>query len=179
MFNKDASSMDNVPTAGSTPPIKDFGHSSDSGSSGLSSTPRARFTSWKNPFFKRQDAPRSTSWKPFSFKAGFLVPMFLITCGFVVALEVLNQISDKNGGILFANNLDSYLVWQTFLYRYLPTIIAVTYGMVLAILDLDVKRLEPYFQLSNPEGASGKDSIMLNYPFEFLGYVPIVSFRRR
>lgn len=105
--------------------------------------------------------------------------MLLITCGFVVALEVLSQISDRDGGILFANNLDSYAVWQTFLYRYLPTIIAVTYGMIWAILDLDIKRLEPYFQLSHPEGVSGKDSIMLNYPFEFLGYVPIASFRRR
>lgn len=179
MFNKDASPMDNVPAAISTFSTKDFGHSSDSGSSGLGPTPRARFASWKKPFFRLQDAPRSTPWKPFTFKAGFLVPLLFITCGFVVALEVLNRISDQNGGILFANNLDSYLVWQTFLYRYLPTIIAVTYGMVLAILDLDVKRLEPYYQLSNPEGASGKDSIMLNYPFEFLGYVPIVSFRHR
>lgn len=161
----------------STPPTKSFGYGSDSSSSGTGPAPHP--ASRGGLFFKRQDAPRSASWKPFTFKAGFLIPLLFITCGFVVALEVLGEISDRNGGILFANTLDSYTVWQTFLYRYLPTIIAVTYGMVWAILDLDIKRLEPYFQLSYPEGVSGKDSIMLNYPFEFLGYVPITSFRRR
>lgn len=173
MFNIDARSTDYLP--GSAFQKIPLGHSSDSSSSG----PVPRFASWKKPSFERKDAPRSASWKPFTFKAGFLIPLFLVTCGFVVALEVLRIQSDQNGGLLFANSLDSYVVWQTFLYRYLPTIIAVTYGMVLAILDLDVKRLEPYFQLSKLEGASGKDSILLNYPFEFLAYVPIASFYRR
>lgn len=173
MFNIDANSTNYVP--GSIFQKVSLGHDSDSSSS----DPVPHFTSWRKPFFERKDAPRSASWKPFTFKAGFLIPLFLVTCGFIVGLEVLNIQSDQNGGILFANNLDSYVAWQTFLYRYLPTIIAVIYGMVLAILDLDVKRLEPYFQLSKLEGASGKDSILLNYPFEFLAYVPIASFHRR
>lgn len=177
MFNIDASSTDYVPGSSFTkaPPSR----GSDSSSLGPKPAPRFTSRTRRKPLFQRKDAPRSASWKPFTFKAGFLVPLLLVTCGFVVTLETLNIKSDQNGGILFANSLDSYVVWQTFLYRYLPTIMAVTYGMVLAILDLDVKRLEPYFQLSKLEGASGKDSIMLNYPFEFLAFVPITSFRRR
>ncbi|KAL8978645.1 MAG: hypothetical protein Q9205_005820, partial [Flavoplaca limonia] len=44
---------------------------------------------------------------------------------------------------------------------------------------LDTKRLEPYFQLSKPQGASAADSIHLHYPFDFVAIAPIKAFRRR
>ena len=55
----------------------------------------------------------------------------------------------------------------------------VSYGIAWAALDLDVKRLEPYFQLSEPGGASASDSILLHYPFDFLALVPITAAKRR
>ena len=42
-----------------------------------------------------------------------------------------------------------------------------------------MKRLEPYFQLSEPAGASASDSILLHYPFDFLALVPITAARRK
>jgi hypothetical protein len=46
-------------------------------------------------------------------------------------------------------------------------------------VDLDAKRLEPWFQLSKPEGAVAEDSLLLHYPFEFLAFVPISALRKR
>lgn len=148
---------------------------SDSGSSDHA----PGFASWRNPFFSRRDTIRSTSWKPFTFKAGFLAPLFLATVALIVILEIINQKAIRDDGLFFANSLDDFKTWQVFCYRYLPTTLAVIYGMVWAVLDLDVKRLEPYFQLSRVEGVVSRDSILLNYPFEFLAYVPIAGFRRR
>jgi len=46
-------------------------------------------------------------------------------------------------------------------------------------VDLDAKRLEPWFQLSKDAGAKASDSLLLQYPFDFLPIIPILAFRRR
>jgi hypothetical protein len=66
-----------------------------------------------------------------------------------------------------------------FLYLYLPTIIAVLFGIFFSWIDLQVKRLEPYYQLSRELGASGKHSLLLHYPFDFIPFVPITAARNR
>ena len=72
-----------------------------------------------------------------------------------------------------------FTVVQIFCYRYLPQLVIVSYGIAWAAVDLDVKRIEPYFQLSEPGGASASDSILLHYPFDFLALVPITAAKRR
>ena len=57
--------------------------------------------------------------------------------------------------------------------------VIVLYGIGLAAVDLDIKRLEPYFQLSRMTGASASDSILLHYPFDFLAVVPFTAAKRR
>ena len=57
--------------------------------------------------------------------------------------------------------------------------VIVLYGIGWAAVDLDVKRLEPYYQLSKPGGASANDSILLHYPFDFLALVPLIAAKRR
>ena len=68
---------------------------------------------------------------------------------------------------------------QIFCYRYLPQMVIVLYGIGWAAVDLDVKRLEPYFQLSKPGGASASDSILLRYPFDFMALVPVNAAKRK
>jgi hypothetical protein len=138
-----------------------------------------RFASWKRPFFSRRHAQRSASWKPVTFTASVLIPLFLITITFIIILGLLNRKMDRDKGLFFAASSNDFDRWQIFCYRYLPTTLGVMYGMILQVVDLDVKRLEPYFQLSKLNGASGKDSMLLNYPFETLAFVPINAFRRR
>lgn len=85
----------------------------------------------------------------------------------------------NGGGLAFASTVDDLSVAATFSYLYLPTVIAVFYSMIWSWVDLDTKRLEPWFQLSKAEGATAENSILLQYPFDFLAFVPIRAARRK
>jgi hypothetical protein len=39
--------------------------------------------------------------------------------------------------------------------------------------------MEPYYQLSKENGALGKDSLLLHYPFDFIPLVPLKAARDR
>lgn len=80
---------------------------------------------------------------------------------------------------MFATSTNEIPIAQSFLYLYLPTIIALLYSIFWSWIDLQIKRLEPYFQLSKPGGASGKDSLLLQYPFDFIPFVPITAIKNR
>ena len=97
----------------------------------------------------------------------------------IIILQLLLSYQRRAGGILFAPSLDAFSVVDTFLYLYLPTIIATIFGLTWAWVDLDAKRLEPYFQLSRPGGATAEKSILLDYSTDFIAMVPIRAFRKR
>lgn len=65
------------------------------------------------------------------------------------------------------------------MYQNFPTVLAVVFSVFWAWIDLETKRLEPYYQLSADEGALGKDSVLLAYPFGFVPLVPMRAFRNR
>jgi hypothetical protein len=94
-------------------------------------------------------------------------------------LAVLQSKSTQNGGILFANNVNEMPASYVFLENYLPTIVAVLFNTVWSWIDLDVKRLEPWFRLSEESGSRGSDSVLLDYPAEFLPFVPLKSLRNK
>lgn len=119
----------------------------------------------------------ASSWKPVTLRPPFLLSIVAITLGFIALLEFLSQRSRMHGGIAFAQ--DQFSPAATFAYLYLPTMIAVLYSILWSWVDLDTKRLEPYFQLSRPEGADRTNSLALNYPFDFVAYAPFKAIRRR
>ena len=105
-----------------------------------------------------------------TLKAPLLMSFVAITLCLIILLEYLSRTSRQKGGIAFAEGEFSGVT--TFAYLYLPTIIAVIYSLVYSWIDLDAKRLEPYLQMSKPQGAKPKDSIFLHYPFDFVAFVP-------
>ncbi len=118
----------------------------------------------------------SESWKPITLRAPLLSSLAVFTACLVVVLEYLSRISHRNGGIVFAAS--RFSAWTTFSFLYLPTLIATSYSITWSWVDLDAKRLEPYFQMSRAEGAKAKDSLGLDYPFEFVALVPYRALRR-
>lgn len=121
----------------------------------------------------------SRIWKPITLTAPFILSVILITIGLVVLVVWLLRKSNAQQGVLFAPNINDLPLRKSFLYLYLPTLVSVIYSFLWTWTDLDVKRLEPFFQLSKPGGASAEDSILLHYPFDFLAMVPIKAFRRK
>ncbi len=103
-----------------------------------------------------------------------MVAVFLIA-----VIQVLHNQTREKGGVLFAEDINKMPFMSVFAYRYLPTIIAVSLSIVWGWIDVDAKRLEPYFQLSKPEGATAADSILLDYPFDLLPIAPFKAAKRR
>ena len=118
-------------------------------------------------------------WKPATLKGPWLLSTAICLLAWIGILEYLSQKSIREGGFIFAASPDDFPYAVTFLTSYLPTIVAVIFSISWSWVDLDAKRLEPYFQMSKPGGASAADSVLLHYPFDFVAYAPINAFKRR
>lgn len=108
------------------------------------------------------------NWKPISLRLPFLQFMLLATISTIIILQSLLYESQTQGGILFAPSIDELPLSVAFGYRYAPTIIAVIYGFLWSLIDHDTKRIEPYFQLCSPGGASAEEILLLQYPLDFI-----------
>lgn len=127
---------------------------------------------------KRLSAPRKP-WRPITLRKTYLGALILTTIALIVIVQWLLYVSRRDQGIIFAEDINNLPLRRSFYYLYLPTIVSVIYSFLWTWVDLDVKRLEPWFQLSKERGATGKSSILLNYPLEFLINVPFIAFRNR
>jgi len=124
-------------------------------------------------------SPTRNYWKPLTQQTWFLVPTILASVALIVVLQVYLVRSNRDTGLLFAPKIDSLPLAQTFTYLYMPTIVSLVLSFIWTWIDLDIKRLQPFVQLSKVHGALGKDSILLHYPFDFVASVPFAAIRRR
>ena len=95
----------------------------------------------------------------------------------VIALEYLSRVSARNGGIVLSRG--DFPAYATFANLYLPTILAVILGLLWSWIDLDARRLEPFFRLSEPGGVAFEDSLNLHYPFDFVAGASYKALRKR
>ncbi|KAJ4373703.1 hypothetical protein N0V86_007846 [Didymella sp. IMI 355093] len=121
----------------------------------------------------------SKTWKPAALRPAVLIFTVLVCWTLIAVLQVFLVRSQRYGGVIFAARISELPISHSFLYLYFPTVIAVIFSMYWAWIDLDAKRMEPYYQLSKQDGALGKDSLLLQYPFDFLPLVPLRAFRDR
>ncbi|KAF2745023.1 hypothetical protein M011DRAFT_470037 [Sporormia fimetaria CBS 119925] len=128
---------------------------------------------------RKVDVSKSHSaWRPAAFKIRILLIAALSCWALIVILQWQLIRSQRNGGIITIPANEELPFGRQFLYLYFPTIIAVIFGIFWSWVDLQVKRMEPYYQLSKPGGALGKDSLLLQYPFDFIPFVPFYALRR-
>lgn len=124
-------------------------------------------------------------WKPITLRAPVLGSFIVVSVFLIIILEVLARIAGVasnfggSGAIAYANSDGNLSTSISFAYLYFPTVIAVCYSMFWSWVELDSKRLEPWFQLSQESGASADDSLLLHYNFDFLAVVPIRAARRK
>lgn len=111
--------------------------------------------------------------------APILTLLTILTLLIGVAIEVLAQLSRSRGGLALSRTQDEIPQYAMISYLYAPNIIAVLYSLVWSWVDLDVKRMQPWFELSKPEGATAENSMFLDYPYDFIATVPIKAARRR
>jgi hypothetical protein len=139
-----------------------------------------RFVFQVKKLLSRADlSPESKQWKPPALRAPVLILTIAMCWSLIAVLQILLWKSQRDSGLIFAPSINDLPLRQTFLYLYFPTILAVVFSIYWAWIDLETKRMEPYYQLSKENGALGKDSLLLHYPFDFIPLVPLKALRDR
>lgn len=118
-------------------------------------------------------------WKPFSMTTPILLSLALLSLLVAAGIETLAQRSAARGGLALAPTQDDIPAAAMFAYQYVPNVAAAVYSLVWNWVDLDVKRMQPWFELSKADGARGEDSLLLDYPVEFLAFVPLKAAKKR
>ncbi|KAI8251672.1 hypothetical protein K4K53_011925 [Colletotrichum sp. SAR 10_77] len=118
-------------------------------------------------------------WKPMTIGAPVLFSFAFVSFILAVIIEILAQQSQRSGGLALSPSTNEIPTFAKFCYLFLPTIVAVIYSLLWSWIDLDVKRLQPWLEMSRPEGATAEHSIFLDYPYEFVAFVPFKAARRR
>ncbi|KAF3938664.1 hypothetical protein ABW19_dt0205836 [Dactylella cylindrospora] len=126
----------------------------------------------------RKDPTDLKFWKPYTIRPLFLIFLLLLALAFIGVTETLYYYSQKNDGLWFISDEDALSPRQYFAIQYLPTLLAVLYGILWSLVDLDVKRLEPFYELGK-NGGAGVEALFLEYQYQFPLAVPFRSFRKK
>ncbi|CAG8978188.1 hypothetical protein HYALB_00011423 [Hymenoscyphus albidus] len=118
------------------------------------------------------------NWKPLSMRWPFLTALIVVSVLLAVVQEVLYRKSAKEPLFSFVDA--SHLAnWDYFTFKYMPTIVAVTFGILWQFTDFEVKRLEPFYQLSTEGGALAAESLNVDYITFFDFFRPLKALRLR
>ena len=94
------------------------------------------------------------------------------------SMELIVQRSNSEGGLALSPSIDDIPQYAMLSYLYVPQTMAVFYSLLWSWVDLDVKRMQPWFELSKPSGATASDSLFLDYPYTFIAFVPFTAARK-
>lgn len=119
----------------------------------------------------------SGGWRPVALRPQYLSWIAAIMFAMLITLEILRRYSDQYGGLYFFPDTDTVSDAQSFAYNYLPIIAALILVTLWTFIDYDVLRLEPYFQISRPEGAPAS-VLFINYNFGQSFLTPLTSAKR-
>ncbi|KAL4925964.1 DUF3433 domain-containing protein [Aspergillus undulatus] len=119
-----------------------------------------------------------TGWRPIPLRPTYLSLIACIMLFLLVLLESLRQYSERVGGLRFFDDSDDLSNFESFAYNYIPVIVAIFLSVLWSFIDFDVLRLEPYFQMSRPEGCPAT-VLFINYNFGQSFITPIASAKRR
>lgn len=115
------------------------------------------------------------NWKPHSMRWPYLSTLIIISLILAATQEYLY----RRGALYEFYSPASLRTWDYFSFKYLPTLVAVSFGILWQITDFEVKRLEAYYQLSKDGGALAAESINVDYItfFNFLRPVRALQFK--
>lgn len=95
-------------------------------------------------------------WLPYALEWPYLASVIALSLILLLLVISVDQRSQSSHGLI--DNSSSAVV--LFLFKYVPTFIAVLYTLLISILLDDVKRTEPYARLAQPGGDHGSSTVM-------------------
>ncbi|KAB8203823.1 hypothetical protein BDV34DRAFT_227101 [Aspergillus parasiticus] len=99
---------------------------------------------------------KTAKWSPYTLSLPFLATLSVVAFGLCLTTFLLWWRSSINYGLGSDDGSSALL----FGWRYTPTLIAVLYVQMTAVLLVDIKRTEPYARLARPHGAEASTSIL-------------------
>ena len=127
----------------------------------------------------RHKPPTMSGWKPCTMKTPILVTFMVKSLCLAGIIEYFAERSQRNGGLALSTSAEAIPRSVTIAYLYLPTVISVLYSISWTWIDLDIRLLQPWLELSHPGGVAAESSLLLDYPFEFLAFLPFKAWKQR
>ena len=106
-----------------------------------------------------------------------LASILASSTGVAIVIVILYFRNAKYGAIYSLQGINLTSELATFIFQNLPTLLALVYAACWSWIDLDVKRLEPWFQLSSRNGSKPKRSLLLQYPLDSPLKIPVKAFK--
>ncbi|KAK8116260.1 hypothetical protein PG984_012762 [Apiospora sp. TS-2023a] len=118
------------------------------------------------------------NWKPFPMRWPYLLALILISLLLAVGVQLIYQSSTRQPLMQFTKpeEIDPF---HYFVLRFVPTLVTVTYGVLWQITDVEVQRLEAFYQMSKEGGALAAESINVDYLTGFSFSRPLRAFQRK
>jgi hypothetical protein len=139
----------------------------------------------KTSYYFPED-PDMPSWRPFSMGWPWLSFLVIVALALAALQEFLCQLSMKRaredpdgGGLIKFKRPQELSVAEYFTWKYAPVLFFVIYGILWQITDFEVKRLEPYYQLSKKTGATAAESLNMDYLTFMSWLVPLRALRHK
>ncbi|RCI08955.1 hypothetical protein L249_5075 [Ophiocordyceps polyrhachis-furcata BCC 54312] len=117
-------------------------------------------------------------WRPPSMGWPYLSLLVLVSVALAAGSEMMYHVHADRPLVRFTSAAEL----STGLYvavRFAPSICAVTYGVLWQLVDLDVRRLEAFHQLSRRAGAEAAASVNVDYLTGYTLLRPLCALRRR
>ncbi|RAH77422.1 hypothetical protein BO86DRAFT_222510 [Aspergillus japonicus CBS 114.51] len=121
---------------------------------------------------------RNSGWLPQTLRRRYLFPLAGLMAAMVIVTEVLRQWGNDTGGLDVFTDSDEITIARKFIFTYVPSILGMVVAILWSVVEYDALRLEPYFQLSKPNGVSA-EVLLLNYEFGHFTTAPFFAFRNR
>ncbi|KAL2890186.1 hypothetical protein HOO65_020728 [Ceratocystis lukuohia] len=102
------------------------------------------------------------NWKPFTMGRKYISFLIVLTLGLTIGVEVTYKVNHGSDVARFTTP-DKLPSGTYFVVKFLPIIVSVIYGVLWQLIDYDVKRLEPFHQLSLEGGALASRSLNIDY----------------
>lgn len=126
--------------------------------------------------------PQMPNWRPFPMSNWYIVLLICIALALAGVQEFLVQLSRRrapNESLLTFTNPNEVSAGDWFTWKYLPEMILVSYGVMFQATDFEVRRLEPYYQMSKSSGAIASESLNMDYLTFWSYLIPFKAVRHR
>ncbi|KAF1830765.1 hypothetical protein BDW02DRAFT_85781 [Decorospora gaudefroyi] len=130
--------------------------------------------------------PQMPAWRPVTMSPWWIAMLVLIALTLAGLQEYLCQLSLENvrkdpekGGLRKFTKVGELSVTEYFTWQYAPIMFFVFYGILWQMSDFEVKRLEPFYQLSKKTGATAGESLNMDYLTFMSWLVPLRALRHK